>query len=280
MRLCKVCQLGDWHNSDTKWQGIMAQIAPGWREGKRWIHRKMWEWTQGIYGLQRLGCVKPLAVALSVGAGHEWPLYWMANQIQRIYATDLYRNKAILLGLNDDDSEMLSNPDKFAPFPYRRQALVVQEMDGTNLTFANNSMDFVFSFSSIEHFGGHSSATRAMQEMARVLKPGGIAAIATELILNGQPNPEYFHPHEIYSDLIFPSGMRLVEPIDFSFDKDLVQNAINIGEDPVIWRNTSPHIAVRIQNVVFTSIMFFVRKPGPIFRLLRSTRNMLLRRSK
>ncbi len=258
MKLCKACESRDWNESDREWQALYTEIAPEWRTCGP-IHRKLWEWTQGLYGLQRLGRIHSRAVALSVGAGHEWPLYWLANRIQRIHAIDLY--KGGFVAGDEGNPDMLTAPERFAPFPYRREALVVQAMDGCALEFPDDTFDFVFSFSSIEHFGGHANAQRAVQEMARVLKPGGVAAIATELILNQRPHPEFFLPSEILADLVEPSGMRPVEPVDFSFDDETIKNPVRIDGDPKTWEHISPHIAVQMGQVVFTSVMFFLVKP-------------------
>ena len=62
-------------------------------------------------------------------------------------------------------------------------------MNGTQLEFPSDSFDVVFSFSSIEHFGGenYSGALKSLKEMERVLKPGGIAVVTTEYIINNKP---------------------------------------------------------------------------------------------
>jgi ubiquinone/menaquinone biosynthesis C-methylase UbiE len=58
--------------------------------------------------------------------------------------------------------------------------------------FPSDSLDIVFSFSSIEHFGGegYSGALESPREMERVLKPGGIAIVAAEYIINNKNPPD------------------------------------------------------------------------------------------
>jgi ubiquinone/menaquinone biosynthesis C-methylase UbiE len=59
------------------------------------------------------------------------------------------------------------------------------QMDSTRLQFNDNFFDAVFCVSSIEHIGSengnHEGAVRAMREMIRVTKPGGLVAFSTEL---------------------------------------------------------------------------------------------------
>ncbi len=258
MKLCHACHFKDWDFEDPLWQGLLNGIRPGWREGGK-IHRKDWEWTLGLYGLYQLACVRPDAIALSVGAGHEWPLYYLANRIKQVHAIDLYEQK--YYG-DEDNPSMLVKPEKFAPFPYRREALVVHRMDALNLSFNDDYFDFVFSFSSIEHFGGHTAAAQSLREIGRVLKPGGVAAIATELILNNVAHDGFFLPQEIMPDLIEPAGLDLVEPIDFTIDEQVARNPVNIDVESATWEKIYPHVAVQTHGVVITSIMFFLRKPA------------------
>jgi SAM-dependent methyltransferase len=155
---------------------------------------------------------------------------------------------------------MLNHPESFAPFSYRKDHLSVRHMDGRSLLFDDSSFDVVFSFSSIEHFGGHSAARRAMREMGRVVRPGGVVVIATELILNGLPHPEYFLPDEIIRELIEPSGLQLVEDIDFSLSPEtLIFGATDL--DSPGWESISPHYVFKRTKWLWTSVLFFGQKP-------------------
>jgi len=52
------------------------------------MHRKPYEFTQLLFGCRRLGVLRDDAAFLSVGAGHEHVLYWLANHVRRVVATD------------------------------------------------------------------------------------------------------------------------------------------------------------------------------------------------
>jgi SAM-dependent methyltransferase len=75
-------------------------------------------------------------------------------------------------------------------------------MDGRDLLYEDGTFDAVFCASSIEHFGGLGEAQRAIREMERVAKPGGVVAVTTECIVNGKaglssPGLELFTPEAI-----------------------------------------------------------------------------------
>ena len=251
MKLCKVCDLPDWESED--FLSILDELDLSF--GRRYKHRKHWEFAQGILGLRRLGCLTPNALALGVGAGKEHPIYYLANVVKKVHATDIYG--AGEFSGSDAPAEMLVHPEKFAPFPYREDHLVAQYMDGCALRYPDQCFDLVFSFSSIEHFGGHKATTRSVREMARVLRPGGIAVITTELVLNDVAHPEFFRREELDKFIIRPSRLRLVEKVDFAISPSLIGNPLDLSTDI---SSTFPHIVLKLGPVVFTSVIMFLRK--------------------
>ena len=58
--------------------------------------------------------------------------------------------------------------------------------------FPSDSFDIAISFSSIEHFSGEGyyGALESPKEMERALKPGRIAIVATEYIINNKNLPD------------------------------------------------------------------------------------------
>ena len=86
-------------------------------------------------------------------------------------------------------------------------------MDGRHLAFRDETFDVAYSLSSIEHFGGLQGAVSAIDEMARVVKPGGVVVVATEYRLSGPPYPDVFDGAQIQK-LFDRPGLRLIEPID------------------------------------------------------------------
>jgi SAM-dependent methyltransferase len=87
----------------------------------------------------------------------------------------------------EGDPDVLHRPEAYAPFPYRRGSLAFVKMDGRWSAFRDGAFDITYSLSSIEHFGGLPGAVATIREMTRVLRPGGILALATEYVLSGPP---------------------------------------------------------------------------------------------
>lgn len=155
-----------------------------------------------------------------MGTGREEILFHMANKFSKVYATDIYDGKE---WKNFAPTDFIEDPKKYAPIPYREEALEVLKMDGTRLDFEDDSFDIAFSFSSIEHFGGdhHFGALKSLKEMERVLKTNGIAVISTEYIINNKEHHEFFNQRTIYTDLIDKLiELRPVEPLNLSLTKN------------------------------------------------------------
>jgi SAM-dependent methyltransferase len=251
--LNRVCRLDSW--DDPVWR--TASRATGMPQGDDRCHRKAWEWAHCVYGLERLGALGDDRTALGVGAGHEYTLYYLANRSRLTVATDLYRGHFASTAAEEADPDFLVHPEHYAPFPYRADRLRALPASGVHLPFRENSFDVVYSLSSIEHFGGHDAATAAMREIARVLRPGGYGCIATELILEGGVDYEYFTIDEFERHVVNATVLVPVEQIDYEPPpRELMDEPIVA---PDIFR--TPHIVIGKGALRWTSVMVFFRKP-------------------
>lgn len=239
--------------TDWRMDGDLIRIMKELNEGP-YIHRKSWEYAMCIHGFDRLGAIKPESHCLGVAAGYERPLFYYANRCARMVATDLYNCPE-----NEGKPEMLTNPQHFAPFPYREDHLEVYAMDATELAFPDESFDATFSLSSIEHFGSRENSKRSMREMYRVLKPGGFACIATELILNGATHPEYF-TYEEYKDVILDSTpfRQVGGELDLRISRSLIDYPTNL--EYAAECNVCPLLVLKQNGVMWTSLMCFLQK--------------------
>ena len=255
VQLCELANPAKWANPE--WMALMSTLVVQPADQQS-MHRKGYEFTQLLFGLSRLGFLREDVRVLSVGAGHEAVLYWLANRTQYVVATDMYGGVWQSHGAREGDETVISDPRQYAPFPYREDRLVFLKMDGTSLAFADGTFDVVYSLSSIEHFGGVEGASRAVAEMARVLKPGGVVALATEYLLEGPPHHEAFTPAQVRLLLQHPDR-ALVEPVDERVWERYQYKPIDLRVNPL----QTPHMVVTDNGSVFTSVMAFLRKREP-----------------
>ena len=226
------------------------------------IVRKGWEWTQTIWGLDRLGMLSPESRGIGVGAGRECVIFWLGDRIGQVVATDLYGNAAWTAeGGQEADPAVLENPQAFCPRPIDTDAIEFRTMDGTDLSYySDGSFDFAWSLSSIEHFGSHDRAGDAVREMARVVRAGGVLAVATEyLLLPEQTHPEFFNRDDFEKYILHASEkLDLVEPVDWSLPPSdyLIDSVVLWGQ---VGR-TRRHVVLQDGDNQWTSILVFFRK--------------------
>ena len=284
----KVCDRRDF--DDAQQMAMLREIAgPGVEPGME-MHRKLWEYAMlGLY-LSDADALREDAEALAIAAGSEEPLYWLANRIGRVVATDIYGEGDF--AYREATATMLTDPAAFAPYPYRQDRLEVRSMNALELDFPDESFDIVYSLSSIEHFGGPPETAAASREMARVLRPGGHLVIVTECLLGRHlldvPLVNYairiasrgkrcatatprrratdaFTPRELQRDIIGPSGLRLVQPLSLEQSPQTFDNVIRWGVDGTLdpAREASrPHIVLKAFGAPWTSVFLALRKPG------------------
>jgi SAM-dependent methyltransferase len=281
LKLNKLCHIEDWQNNELKEVISELQYASSsdYMHGKGWnvkkypvsdrkgsIHRKDWEWGLGVLAMKRFGKLTKESKAIGVGSATEEILFYLANRIAHVYATDLYDGKGWKNLVPVDFPE---DPKKYSPYPYNEDALTAMRMDATRLEFSDESFDIAFSFSSIEHFGGenHSGALRSMKEIERVLKPSGIAVVATEYILNDKEHIEFFNRRTIYSDLIDKlDKLKLVEPLDLRITTKTLdrimdyQSGVDWTTSPDEFKKTHPLVLIRINDMLVTSVILVFQK--------------------
>ena len=248
--LNKVCRVAD--ATDPLWRRGYDDL--GFTDDPRRFHRKVWEFNQSLYGLRRLRRLAPAATALGIGCGHEELMYFLANRIRHVTAPDLYEGAWIG---GESDADVLTHPAKYAPFKYREDHLEVRRMDGLSLASPEAAFDFVFCLSSIEHFGRLQDKLRSLREMFRVLKPGGVAVLTTEVVLNRLGCGAQYFPAQTLFALVREAGFTLGGEPDLRVESEYAQAPLALPMDTFV----SPHVVLRNFHTVYTSIGLFLMKP-------------------
>ena len=254
--VCKLCDIADW--KDEEFLLLSSDIMARAPKNSP-IHRKLWEFTKTVQALKRTGQLHSEAVGLSVAAGSERILYYLTHFVRCIVASDIY-GEGDFADL-EADGGFLNNPEKFAPYAYNKDRLEPVYLDALNLRFPDNSFDFAFSLSSIEHFGGVQKSALALKEMGRVIKPGGVVVVTTDVTLNGLITNEVFTRKNI-AWMIAESGLELEHDIDWSISDESKVHSIDMRKDDLA---TLPHVNLKIFGARFTSIVLTLRKPKTSF---------------
>jgi SAM-dependent methyltransferase len=266
----KLCDRRDFE--DPALLAAIRELLPE-REPLAHIERKVWEFGMAMLFLAEAELLHDGTRALSVGAGNERILFWLANRVGEIVATDTYGEGAF--ADIEAGASMLSDPSAHAPFPYREDRLTVARMDARDLDCASESFDLVLTLSSIEHFGSRSEIATAAAEIGRVLKPGGYAVIVTDCFVRlalidvlpvwfgiravtgsrrsrlATPRrrsalAQVFTPAELDRIIVGPSRLRTLQPL-------------RTGVSAETWDN--PRLLIQRGRSAFTSVCLVLAKP-------------------
>jgi SAM-dependent methyltransferase len=293
---CKLCELADFRDPDLR--ELIRDMAgvgsdrPDYPEGEE--HRKPWEVAMSARALRDFGALREDAEILGVGAGSEATIFWLTRHVKRVFATDLYLTEDSWSEL-DSGAGMLHAPERETTLDWNPRRLVVQHMDALDLRYEDDSFDGIFSSGSIEHFGALDSIHKSVEEMYRVLRPGGVAALATEFRLAGPPpglpGTVLFDEAELCQVLLDGLDWQLASPLDFSISDQTTAAPVDFDRlveihmaEPSIWMKLQdllgrkvepppptavrhlptpyPHIVLRKDDYLWTSVHVTLIKPA------------------
>lgn len=287
-RYAKLCDIRDFE--DERLLAVLRDILPE-RDPRTHVERKVWEFAMLALFLEEAGRLGEETEALAVGAGDERIVFWLANRLGRVVATDIYGEGGF--AGREAHPSMLEDPAAHAPFPYREDRLEVLWADARELPFADASFDVAFSLSSFEHFGAPADIAAAAAELGRVLRPGGHAFVVTECFarrhpLNAAPVDfavrlatlgrkrqiatlrrravvvEVFTPRELERLIVRPSGLELMQPLDLSLSPESWDN-LTLSDERGLHPKSGdywPHVLLQAGRSVYTSVALPLRRPA------------------
>ena len=154
---------------------------------------KQWEIAMGIRALREFGALRPDARMLGIGAGTEATTFYLSRHVRQVVATDIYAGAGPWADVAP--SGFLADPTAFAAgIACDPRRILPLHQDARALDLPDDEYDGVYSSGSIEHFGSLAAVANAAHEIGRVLRPGGIATIATEFKVAGPPDGDGVGP--------------------------------------------------------------------------------------
>jgi SAM-dependent methyltransferase len=172
----KICDGADWF-SET----FSATIRNELHEVPR-FHRKQWEFAAILNALSSAGALNPSAKGISFGAGQVLPIYALANRVATIWATDLYTADSAWPTARPDTADATTEYVRSGShFSTQAERIFAKSMDMRTIDFPDDHFDFAYSSSADEHIGGWQDFAQQLSEVRRVLKPGGIYVMTTDI---------------------------------------------------------------------------------------------------
>jgi hypothetical protein len=190
---------------------------------------------------------------IALDAGSEPLLFYLANSVAGVVA--------LPGGAGHEATEiaaMTINPSLCAPFPFREKHLEVVKHPTTTAAFPDASFNFVLSTAAARRLYPQPLETSALDEIARLLKPGGVAAVIADVGLNVRAGERLQWPaleHAV-------SACRSLEMVggapDLTISASLLENPIDLESTVNVER--SPHIVLQRGRTVWTQMSLFLQK--------------------
>jgi len=220
-------------------------------------HRKSWENLALTNGFMRLGCFDDKNIALGLGCLVEPIIFIYTKYFKHTYATDIAYYPDKFWGKQSFTPEQVYASAKIS---YDRDKLTVLPMDMKKLEFDNDTIDIVWSSSSVEHIGGLEDILACFKEIERVLKPSGACGMTVEWNLDYQDKVVKFNNVLCFNICVLDKikevcpRLVLVEPMQTTRSS----NPKNL--EPEYFRGKTNFPKQHKSHVDFTSASIFWRK--------------------
>ena len=147
------------------------------------LHPRTWEFVMGFLALEKYKMLESNRRGISFGSGREPLIFAVATRVEFLCVTDFYGESSVwdTAATGDAHSFVLG----VAPIDFDSSRIEVRSMDMREVAYPDGSFDFAYSISAFEHIGVDADFLSHLREVRRVLKPGGVYVLTTELRIGG-----------------------------------------------------------------------------------------------
>jgi SAM-dependent methyltransferase len=242
--------------------------------------RRYWQAALTARTFADHGVLAPRSEVLGVGAGNEPVVFWLTNKVRRVFATDLYLREGSRAHAHC--GSMPAEPGRHWPGSWNHRRLVVQHMSPRDLSYSDESFDGVLAPHALDACRSPDEVERTLEEMYRVLRPGGVLSLIVGLRLEGSGTEtagrRLFGESEVRDgivgaldwvplgglDLAVSEATRATEQPAEAVEAQLREHLARHGQvlpHELTW-GRYPHLAIRDGDTLSVPAHLALRKPG------------------
>jgi SAM-dependent methyltransferase len=180
---------------------------------------RQWQWAMALRALDEAGVAGDGHWIAGIGAGTEATTFALARRGAHVVAVDRYLARTPWSAAAP--AGMLVDPARHCLLDMPRGHVIAVHSNAVRLNLPSSAFDGVFCCGTLEHLGSFDAVALATREIARILKPGGVAVIATEMRIDGPSDLDGFHDDVllftsalIQRHVVEASGLVLRTPLD------------------------------------------------------------------
>lgn len=234
-------------------------------------HRKLWEFVYILRTLELFEKLQSGNRGLGFGCGTERLIPALAKNGVQIIASDLDGERAAKAGWvqTGQHGANLHAWDSFLPTVchpsvfYKNVRHLFVDMNDVDAQFKTGEFDFIWSSCSLEHLGSLQHGIDFVLSTLDCLAPGGVAVHTTEYNVSSNSSTVDGGPTSIYrrqdiEKLLTEAKKRGYEVSRMNWSIGELTNDNHVDVPPY---TQDPHLKLRIQEYVCTSIGFWIRRP-------------------
>jgi SAM-dependent methyltransferase len=180
-----------------------------------------------------LGLFRDEKQILAIGPGNEAMVHWLTNRMGRVVATHL-RLEAGAWIESPFGGEILVDAERQWPWRWRPGRLVVEPMDARDLRVEDRTVDAVVCSNLIEHYSEPADARRVIEEIFRVLRFGGVAALALPFRLQGPapgpPGVRLFDESELRTLMLDELTWAMTTALNTDLSRDTLRSETTVDD--------------------------------------------------
>jgi SAM-dependent methyltransferase len=231
------------------------------------LHRKLWEWCFIAQALSERDMLRPGRRGLGFAVGAEPLVSLFAAHGCQVVATDLDRERACQIGWAATGQHVAQldelNSRGICPAEEFKRNVSFRVVDMNTIPADLRNFDFVWSSCSFEHLGTIELGIRFLENMARCLRPNGVAVHTTEFNVRSNDATVEEGGFVIFRRRDTEEMARRLRAQGFSIDLDFTLGDGEadhfIDRPPYIQK---PHLKLELLGYVSTSIGLIFEHTG------------------
>jgi SAM-dependent methyltransferase len=242
---------------------------------------KQWASAMLLRALDGAGAASAGRWIAGIGAGAEPIVFALARRKAFVFAVDSYLKRT--RWSDEAPAGMLIDPARYSRLDVPTGHVIPIHSSALKVNLPSEAFDGVFSVASFERLGSLTDVVVAAREIARLLKPGGVAAIATEFRVDGPADRKdcgadmlLFTERTLEDCIGKASGLVLREPLltrqsDRTFESrsavndfpGLASSALGLDE----MRAGTANLVLYRDGVLFCPVVLVLHKDRPLPQL-------------
>ena len=180
------------------------------------FNRSHWDKCMTLRAMERFGFLNNTITAINVGGGIDVINYYLSKHLKKIVSLDLYYDS-----WSTCPSDVLKNPDLYAPFEYNRSSLEFKKMDAMRISLDDDTFSAAISIGpALNGIGNYEEIVYVLKNISKIVKTHGMLFMSLDLSLTEvkvfKGDSEYYFSPNSIRKLFINTSFKPICELDLS----------------------------------------------------------------